>query len=118
MEEKEAERGVGTESPFRGYSQGTHVWRCRAPQSKHGWQWKGEPPMHCVTKHSMNQPGLQPQRVSAIAEQFSRATWEAGGGCRDMGRAEAIRSRDPYGEVGQTPPRPAPKERRRAARMR
>lgn len=42
--------------------------------------------MHCVTKHSMNQPGLQPQRVSAIAEQFSRATWEA---CSSQARQRA-----------------------------
>lgn len=95
MEEKEAERGAGVELPYQGYSQVTHMWRCRAPQSRHGWQWKGELPMHCGTKQSMNQPGLQPQWVSASAEQFSRATWEAGGGCRDMGRAEAVRGRDP-----------------------
>lgn len=57
--------------------QGTHVWRFRVPQSRHGWQRKGEPPMQCVTKHSTNQSGLQPQRVSASAEQFFRATWEA-----------------------------------------
>lgn len=85
----------------RGYSQGTHVWRFRVPQSRHGWQRKGEPPMQCVTKHSTNQSGLQPQRVSASAEQFFRATWEAGGGCREMGRAEVIRGRYPHGEVGQ-----------------
>lgn len=61
-----------------GYSQGTRVWRCRALQSEHGLQRKGEPTLQGLTKHSANQPGSQPQWVSATVEQFVRATWETG----------------------------------------
>lgn len=71
---------MGVGSLECGYSQGTRAWRCRAPQSGHGRQRKREPSGQCLTKHSTNEPGSQPQRVSATAEQFFRATWEAGGG--------------------------------------
>lgn len=79
--EKEAgEGGVGADGPDRGYPQGARVRRCTASQSGHGWQRKGELWGHWLTTQSMNQPGLQPQWVSATAEQFFRATWEAGRG--------------------------------------
>lgn len=79
--EKEAGgAGMGVGSLECRYSQGTRAWRCRAPQSGHGRQRKREPSGQCLTKHSTNEPGSQPQRVSATAEQFFRATWEAGGG--------------------------------------
>lgn len=42
----------------------------------HGRQLKGELSMQCMTLHSRNQPGSQPQWVSATAEQFFKATWE------------------------------------------
>lgn len=97
--------GRGVVSPESGYSQGSWVWRCRAPQSVHRRQRKGEPRRHWLTTHSMNQPGLQPQWVSATAEQFFRATWGAGWrwGAGETEGAEAVRARDPHREAGQEP---------------
>lgn len=80
------------------------MWRCRALQSEHGWQRKGELTLQGLTKHSGNRPGSQPQWVSATVEQFVTATWETGRSVQEMGEMEAIRARAPSpGAWGQIP---------------
>lgn len=71
-------RRLRAQSPGQGHSQRSRVWRCRAPQSTQGLHLKGELSPQWTKRHSGNQPGSQPQWVSATAEQFFRATWEAG----------------------------------------
>lgn len=80
------------------------MWRCRALQSEHGWQRKGEPALQGLTKHSRNQPGSQPQWVSATIEQFFRATWETGKIVQRDGENGGLQSqRPPVGAGGTNP---------------